>query len=128
MILVAAKVSRHLAGRNFTVLPVDSVLMLGHVAPRAHVSIWISAIIVLAQSSFPVGVLQRVVRMLESLVPEQTWLPTLQRCPALCSPVICTVGCEALSENSASRFHTWDCCVYIYIFFFLFFSFFFLFN
>lgn len=96
MILVAAKVSRHLTRRNFTVLPVDAILMLRHVAPRAHISIWISAIVMLTQTSFPVGVFQCVVWMLESLVPEQTWLATLQCCPALCSPIICTIGCETL--------------------------------
>lgn len=48
MILVAAKVSRHLASRNLAVLPVDTVLVLCHIAPGAHISIWISAIIMLA--------------------------------------------------------------------------------
>lgn len=35
-------VSLTLAGRNIAVLPVDAVLMLRHIAPGAHVSIWIS--------------------------------------------------------------------------------------
>ena len=35
-------VSLTLAGRNIAVLPVDAVLMLCHIAPGAHVSIWIS--------------------------------------------------------------------------------------
>lgn len=102
MILVAAKVSRHLAGRNLTVLPVDTVLMLRHIAPGAHVSIWVSAIVMLAQAALPIGVLQSVVWMLESLVPEETWLPTLQCCPVLCSPIIRTIGCETLWEVASS--------------------------
>lgn len=77
MILVAAKVSRHLASRYLAVLPVDTVLMLCHVAPGAHISIWISAIVMLAKAPLPVGVFQSIVWMLESLVPEETWLPAL---------------------------------------------------
>lgn len=94
MILVAAKVSRHLASRYLAVLPVDAVLMLCHVAPGAHISIWVSAIVMLAQAPLPIGVFQSVVRMLVSFVPEQTWLPALQCCPVLRSPIICTIGCE----------------------------------
>lgn len=94
MILVAAKVSRHLAGRNLAVLPVDAVLVLRHVAPGAHVTVWVSAVVMLTQAPLPVGVFQSVVRMLESLVPEQTWLPVLWCRPVLRSSVICTVGCE----------------------------------
>lgn len=77
MILVAAKVSRHLARRDLAVLPVDTVFVLCHVTPGAHISIGVSAIVMLAQAPLPVGVFQSVVWMLESLVPEQTWLPAL---------------------------------------------------
>lgn len=48
----------------------------------------------LAQTPLPIGVIQSVVWMLESLVPEQTWLPALECRPVLRPPVICTVGCE----------------------------------
>lgn len=94
MILVTAKVSRHLASRNLTVLPIDPVLVFGHIAPGAHISIGVSAIVMLTKASLPIGVLQSVVGMLESLVPKQTWLSTLQGRPVLRSSVICTVGCE----------------------------------
>lgn len=70
MILVAAKVSRHLACRNLAVLPVDAILMLRHIAPGAHISIRVSAIVMLSQAALPIGVFQSVVWMLESLVPE----------------------------------------------------------
>ena len=54
------------------------------------------AIVMLAQAPLPVGVFQSVVGMLESLVPEQTWLPALWCRPVLRSPIICTIGCETL--------------------------------
>lgn len=54
------------------------------------------AIVMVTQAPLPVGIFQSVVGMLESLVPEQAWLPALQRCPVLCSPVIRTIGCETL--------------------------------
>lgn len=52
------------------------------------------AVVMLAQAPFPIGVVQGVVWVLESLVPEQTWLPALERRPVLRPPVICTIGCE----------------------------------
>jgi hypothetical protein len=50
----------------------------------------------LAQAALPVGVLQSVEWMVESLVPEQTWFPALQCRPVLCPPVVHTIGCETL--------------------------------
>lgn len=94
MILVAAKVSRHLARRDLTVLPIDTVLVLSHIAPGAHISIRVSAIVMLAEAPLPIGVFQSVVGVLESLVPEQAWLSSLECCPVLRSSVICTIGCE----------------------------------